>query len=156
MIYSQAVQLILLTSVGAQPSPVQIARELRICVSRLRRKLREVASLEDLTPSQTSVLSRLMDGAKGTSDLAALEGVRPQSMAATVAALEERGMVGRTQDPDDGRRLLIALTPAAHSYVDDHRARRDEWIARALEERYTGAERATIAEALALLDRLTA
>lgn len=140
---------------GAQPSPAQVARELRVCVSRLRRKLREVAGLEDLTPSQTSVLARLMDGAKGTSDLAALEGVRPQSMAATVAALEERGMVGRTQDPADGRRQLISLTPAAHAYVDDHRAAREEWISRALEERYTAAERATIAEALALLDRLT-
>jgi hypothetical protein len=31
---------------------------------------------------------------------------------------------------------------------------RDEWLAGALEERYTDAERATIIEALALLDRL--
>jgi DNA-binding MarR family transcriptional regulator len=132
-----------------------IARELRIGLSRLRRKLREVASLDELTPSQTAVLSRLMDGPQGTSDLAAQEGVRPQSMAATVAALEERGLVARRQDPDDGRRQLLALTDEAHAYVTDNRSVRESWLAAALSERYTAAERRTIAEALELLTRLT-
>jgi DNA-binding MarR family transcriptional regulator len=132
-----------------------IARELRIGVSRLRRKLREVAALEDLTPSQTSVMSRLMEGPRGTSDLAVAEGVRPQSMAATVAALEERGFVARHQDPEDGRRQLLALTDAAHAYVADNRSVRESWLAAALKERYTAQERATIAEALTLLRRLT-
>jgi len=132
-----------------------IARELRIGVSRLRRKLREVARLDELTASQTAVLSRLMDGPQGTSDLASKEGVRPQSMAATVAALEERGFVARRQDPDDGRRQLLALTQDAHDYVTDNRSLRESWLAAALDERYTAAERQTIAEALELLKRLT-
>lgn len=132
-----------------------IARDLRIGVSRLRRTLREVAALEELTPSQSSVLSRLMDGPRGTSDLAAAEGVRPQSMAATVAALEERGFVERHQDPDDGRRQLLALTDEAHAYITDNRSVRESWLAAALAERYTAEERAKIAEALALLTRLT-
>jgi DNA-binding MarR family transcriptional regulator len=132
-----------------------IARDLRIGVSRLRRKLREVASLDELTPSQTSVISRLMEGAKGTSDLAVLEGVRPQSMAATVAALEERGFVARKQDPEDGRRQLLVLTDAAHAYVADNRSLRESWLAAALDDRYTAQERDTIAEALRLLERLT-
>jgi DNA-binding MarR family transcriptional regulator len=132
-----------------------IARELRIGLSRLRRKLREVSSFDELTPSQTSVLSRLMDGPKGTSDLAGLEGVRPQSMAATVAALEERGLVVRRQDPEDGRRQLLALTDEAHAYISDARSVRESWLAAALKERYTAQERAKIAEALKLLERLT-
>jgi len=134
---------------------VDVARELRIGVSRLRRTLREVPSLEDLTPSQTSVLSRLMDGPKGTSDLAVLEGVRPQSMAATVAALEERGFVARAQDPEDGRRQLLALTGEARSYIADNRSARETWLAAALEERYSARERQAIADALRLLERLT-
>ena len=133
----------------------EIAKELRVGVSRLRRRLREVASLEELTPSQTAVMSRLMEGAKGTSDLAALEGVRPQSMAATVAALEERGFVERAQDPEDGRRQLLALTGEAHAYITDNRALRESWLAAALQERYTAEERETIAAALHLLERLT-
>jgi DNA-binding MarR family transcriptional regulator len=132
-----------------------IARELRIGISRLRRRLREVAALDELTPSQTAVLSRLMDGPQGTSDLAAAEGVRPQSMAATVAVLEERGFLDRRQDPDDGRRQLLALTDEAHAYISDNRALRESWLAAALDERYSAAERRTIAEALRLLERLT-
>ena len=132
-----------------------IARELRVGLSRLRRKLREVSSLDELTPSQTSVMSRLIDGPKGTSDLAVLEGVRPQSMAATVAALEERGFVARHQDPEDGRRQLLALTDEAHAYVADNRSVRESWLAAALNDRYTARERQTIAEALKLLERLT-
>jgi DNA-binding MarR family transcriptional regulator len=132
-----------------------IARELRIGVSRLRRKLREVASLEELTPSQTSVLSRLMEAPKGTSDLAALEGVRPQSMAATVASLEERRFIERAQDPEDGRRQLLALTAEAHAYIADNRSVRESWLAAALDERYTAQERQKISEALRLLERLT-
>jgi DNA-binding MarR family transcriptional regulator len=91
----------------------------------------------------------------GTSDLAVLEGVRPQSMAATVAALEERGFVVRRQDPEDGRRQLLALTDEAHAYVADNRSVRESWLAAALKERYTAEERAKIAEALKLLERLT-
>lgn len=132
-----------------------IARELRIGVSRLRRRLREVASLDELTPSQTAVLSRLMDGPQGTSDLASKEGVRPQSMAATVAALEARGFVARRQDPEDGRRQLLALTDEAHAYITDNRSLRESWLAAALDKRYTAAERQTIVEALELLKRLT-
>ena len=63
---------------------VRAARELRVVVGRLRRRLREVSATGDLTPSQTSVLSRLgQDGAASASDLAAAERVRPQSMAAS-------------------------------------------------------------------------
>ncbi|MFD0520730.1 MarR family winged helix-turn-helix transcriptional regulator [Paractinoplanes durhamensis] len=73
------------------------ASEVRTVYSRLRRRLREVADLGDLTPSQTSVLSRLSkDGPATASMLATLERIRPQSMAALVAALAERGLIDRT------------------------------------------------------------
>lgn len=137
------------------PSAVHAARELRVRLTRLRRALRGVAGLTDLTPSQTSVLSRLMhDGPAGTSDLAAAEGVRPQSMATTVAALEAKGMVTRGPDPTDGRRQLIALTDGAREYVAGHRRAREEWLAVRFDERFSEAERQTILEALELLRRI--
>ncbi|HET6505430.1 MAG TPA: MarR family transcriptional regulator [Baekduia sp.] len=137
------------------PTAVRAAHELRVCLTRLRRTLRRVAGTTDLTPSQTSVLSRLMhDGPAGTSDLAVAEGVRPQSMAATVAALREREMVDRRPDPTDGRRQLIALTDAAHAYVAGHRRTREEWLAVRFAERFTEAERGTILQALELLTRI--
>ena len=136
-------------------SAVRAASDLRTVVGRLRRRLREVADLHDFTPSQTSVLSRLFKGGKfSASDLAAAERVRPQSMAALLAAIDQQGMIQREPDPTDGRRQLIWLTGEGRERILGSRRVRDEWLARALTDRYTEAERQVITEALALLDRL--
>ncbi|AHH97169.1 MarR family transcriptional regulator [Kutzneria viridogrisea] len=142
---------------GVSESAVRAAQDVRAVFSRLRRALRGVPVTADgLTPSQTSVLSRLSrDGAASASALAAAERVRPQSMAATLAALEQHGLIRRDQDPEDGRKQLVTLSAAGVQRVQGDRQARQEWLARALQEGYTEAERATIIEALALLDRLT-
>lgn len=132
------------------------ARELRVLVGRLRRRLREVDDVHELTASQLAVLGRLdRDGPASTSDLAKAERVRPQSMATTVAVLEERGMIARRRDPGDGRRQLIELTPTADEAVSGSRRARDEWLERALRERFSTEELATVVSALGLLGRLT-
>ena len=70
-------------------SAVVGARELRVMFSRLRRKLTELATEDDLTPSQTAVLIRIAkNGPASTSELAGAERVRPQSMATTLAGLD--------------------------------------------------------------------
>src|SRR4051812_37010130 len=100
-------------------SATRAAGEVRTVYSRLRRRLREVADLGDLTPSQTSVLSRLAkDGPATASVLATLERIRPQSMAATLAAIAERGLIERTPDPTDGRRQQISLTDEGRAMVE--------------------------------------
>jgi DNA-binding MarR family transcriptional regulator len=143
-------------SAGPVPDPAQAARELRVLVGRLRRRLREVDDVGELTASQLAVLGRLeRDGAASTSDLAKAERVRPQSMAATVATLEERGLIVRRPDPDDGRRQLIELTPAVDETVRGSRRARDEWLEQALRERFSERELATVVAALGLLERLS-
>ncbi|MCO5991997.1 MarR family winged helix-turn-helix transcriptional regulator [Actinoallomurus rhizosphaericola] len=137
-------------------SAVRAAREVRVVVGRLRRRFRETYDTEGLTPSQTSALSRLSKtGPASASDLAAAERVRPQSMAATLAVLEERGLIQRRRDPGDGRRQLLSVSETGQAYLEDKRRAGEEWLARALEDDYTEDERQTIIEALALLDRLT-
>lgn len=137
-------------------SAVELARELRVLVGRLRRRVKEVADTHELTASQLAVLGRLdREGPATTSDLAAAERVRPQSMAATVAALDQRGWLVRERDPGDGRKQLLSLSDLAREHLSGSGQVRDEWLGRALEDRYTDAERATIAEALDLLGRLT-
>lgn len=123
--------------------------------SRLRRRLLEVATAEDLTPSQTAVLIRLVkDGPASTSQLAGAERVRPQSMATTLTGLDRHGFIARTADPEDGRRQLIALTAVGRRHAEKDRQVREEWLARAMQDRYTEAERRVINEALSLLERL--
>ncbi|MFR9780456.1 MarR family winged helix-turn-helix transcriptional regulator [Micromonospora sp. MS34] len=132
------------------------ARDLVVVLSRLRRRLRELRGEDGLSPSQTSVLKRLEESGPATaSELAAAERVRPQSMAATVAVLVERGMVSRAPDPDDARRQRLALTDQARTWIRDNRRVRDEWLAAALQEELTTEELATVVRALALVERAT-
>ena len=124
--------------------------------SRLRRRLKDLATGGDLTPSQTAVLTRLWkEGASSTSALAAAERLRPQSMAAIVAALEAHGLIQRTPDPDDGRSQLITPTRDGRRRAESDRQAREEWLARALQDQFTERERRVIVEALVLLQRLT-
>jgi DNA-binding MarR family transcriptional regulator len=145
-----------LTPAGISDSAARSARDLRVVFSRLRRRIREVATDEDLTPSQESALTLVgKHGAATASALASAEGVRPQSMAATLAALDQHGLIRRSPDPEDGRRQLVSLTEAGRERVEDNRQVREEWLARAFEDRYTEQERRTIVDALTLLERLS-
>jgi DNA-binding MarR family transcriptional regulator len=124
--------------------------------SRLRRQLRSVATGGGLTPSQTAVLTRLWkDGSSSTGALATAEQVRPQSMATIVAALDRHGLIERAADPNDGRRQIISLTAAGRRRAESDRQVRQEWLARAMQERYSERERRVINDALTLLTRLT-
>jgi DNA-binding MarR family transcriptional regulator len=141
---------------GIGESAVVAARDLRVVFSRLRRRLRDVAIGGDLTPSQTAVLTRLWkEGASSASALAGAERVRPQSMAAIVAALDRCGLIERTPDPEDGRRQVVSLTEAGRERAESDRQVREEWLARAMQERYSETERRIILDALSLLERLT-
>ncbi|MEU4166289.1 MarR family transcriptional regulator [Streptomyces sp. NPDC026665] len=162
--------------VGVSDSAARAAQDLRVAFSLLRRRIREVsetrdpaqdpvhgpardavrAPAQDLTPSQISALTLVSkSGAATASALAAVEGVRPQSMAATLAALDQFGLIQRNPDPGDGRRQLVTLTDAGRERVEGTRQARSEWLARAFEERCTEEERQTVIAAMALLERLT-
>ncbi|GAA0372910.1 MarR family transcriptional regulator [Microbispora corallina] len=138
------------------PSAVQASREIRTVISRLRRRILKASEVEDITLGQASVLARL-SGKEGVtaSELASAEGVRHQSMTATVASLAAMGLVERTPDPDDGRRLLIALTAEGHRRVEEGRQARKEWLAGQLQDKCTEEERQTVIAAMAVLARLT-
>jgi DNA-binding MarR family transcriptional regulator len=141
---------------GISESAGAAARDLRVMFSRLRRQLQDVSTGGGLTPSQTAVLTRLWkEGASSTSALAASERVRPQSMAAILAGLDQHGLIRRAPDPDDGRRQMISLTAAGRRRAESDRQIREEWLARAIQERYSERERRVINDALSLLQRLT-
>ncbi|MET8137908.1 MULTISPECIES: MarR family transcriptional regulator [unclassified Streptomyces] len=141
---------------GVSDSAARAAQDLRVAFSLLRRRIREVSEKQDLTPSQISALTLVSkSGAATASALAATEGVRPQSMAATLAALDQYGLIQRNPDPGDGRRQLVTLTDAGRERVEGTRQARSEWLARAFQDRCTEDERQTVIEAMALLERLT-
>ena len=133
--------------------PNTLASDLRVVIGRLVRRLR--AEHRDVSLAQLTVLGRLdRDGLSGISAIAAAERVRPQSVASTVVALEEAGLVTRRPDPGDGRRVVIELTPAGREALAADRRRREGWLSDAIARDLTAAERRVLAEAAALLRRL--
>jgi len=136
-------------------TPAALAAELGAVIGKLKRRLRQEASAGDFTQSQLSVLGRLdREGPTTVSSLARAESMRPQSMGATVAALEAAGLVQGTPDPADGRQTILALTPACRDLIKAGRAARLDWLSHAIEARLSPAEQRQLAGSVALLSRL--
>lgn len=140
------------------PLPIEapaLASELRICLGKLVRRLREQAHPGDFTPAQKSVLLRLdRDGPATVSALAREESVRPQSMRVTVANLETVGAVSGRPDPSDGRQTLIDLTPDFRETLKTRRAAKEDWLAQALQKQLSPQEQKELAATVKLLQRL--
>jgi DNA-binding MarR family transcriptional regulator len=76
--------------------------------------------------AEAGVLSTLASGARRVTDLAELEGLAQPTMTLLVKQLEERGLVRRGRDDDDGRVVLVHVTDAGvgalEGFRDDVRA----------------------------------
>jgi DNA-binding MarR family transcriptional regulator len=104
---------------------------------------------------ESSALVRLDRGGPTTpSELAKLEQISPQSMGATLAALEARGLVERRPDPRDGRRVVLSVTEAGRDVLLDKRNARARQLAQALSAGFTPAELRQLMAAAPLLERL--
>jgi DNA-binding MarR family transcriptional regulator len=132
-----------------------LAGELRILISQLRHRLREQTHLGDYTWSQTSVIIRLeRDGPATVSALARAEGVRQQSMGATISTLEAAGLVKGSPDPADGRQTILSLTDACREMIQASRAAKEDWLFHAIQTKLSPAEQEQLATDLELLKRI--
>ncbi len=99
----------------------------------LVRRLRAATAAHEFSLTESAVMGRLArGGAATTADLARAEGVKPQSMGATIAALEETGLVGRTPHPTDGRQVNIELTTKGLAVRKSVRDAKRTWLAQAV------------------------
>jgi DNA-binding MarR family transcriptional regulator len=139
------------------PEATEIAGELRVSLFRLVRRLRTEHPSGAKSFAQMAVLMRLArQGPATLSELAAADGITPQSMARTVGELVDDGLLRREADPSDGRQILLSLTDEAHEMVREFQSRRDSWLAVAMLARLTPEERELLRIAARLLDRLGA
>jgi DNA-binding MarR family transcriptional regulator len=137
-------------------SAATTAREVKVVFGRLRRRIRALALTDDLSGSQAAVLTRLYkEGPSSASVLACAEAVSHQAIGAILAVLEKRGFIRRSPDPTDGRRQLISLTAAGVAQAENTTSAREEWLARALQDRLTEDERRTVRHAMTLLNQLS-
>jgi DNA-binding MarR family transcriptional regulator len=141
--------------VSEDPDVGQVAAALRVSIGLLLRRLRQVQVEGELTLPESSALVRLDRGGPTTpGELAKLEQISPQSMGATLAALEARGLVERRPDPRDGRRVVLSVTEAGRDVLLDKRNARARQLAQALSAGFTPAELKQLMAAAPLLERL--
>ncbi|MGW2869772.1 MarR family winged helix-turn-helix transcriptional regulator [Kitasatospora sp. NPDC001225] len=142
-----------MTSEAPHPDTLELAADLRAALGSLVRSLRES---DELPQNQAAVLGLLVRDERSCTiaELAALQRVRHQSMARTVALMTEAGLVVQQPHPTDGRKLLVTATGAGRTALLDQRARREHRIATAIESRLDPAERDRLRAAVDLLRRL--
>jgi DNA-binding MarR family transcriptional regulator len=137
---------------------VEVAAALRDSIGLLRRRLRQVKAERGdggITLPESAALVRLDRGGPATSSaLARQEQISPQSMGATLAGLQARGLVGRQPDPLDGRRAVITVTEAGRQILRDRRGQHTELLAQALATGFSPTELDTLRAAAPLLERL--
>ena len=133
----------------------EVAASLRASLGLLLRRLRQAPAEGDLSLPERSAMSRLDRGGPATAaELARHEQISPQSMGATLAALQVRGLVERWADPEDGRRYVLYLTEEGAEILHHRRSARTQLLAAALSEHFSPDEMAVLQQAAPLLERL--
>src|ERR1700692_2415747 len=99
----------------------------------LLRRVRAASGSHELSLTEAFVMGRLAKhGPATTADLARAEGMKPQSMGTTIAALEEMGMVERKPHPSDGRQVNIQLTAKGAAVRESSKNAKRTWLAQAI------------------------
>jgi DNA-binding MarR family transcriptional regulator len=121
----------------------------------LLRRLRVESNPRESTWSQTAILARLdEEGAMTTADLARAQSVKPQSMGAALAVLEQDGLVQRQSHPTDGRQVLFTVTEKGVAIRRRNSHLKREWLSAAM-AKLTPAEQRSLVVAAVLIKRLS-
>jgi DNA-binding MarR family transcriptional regulator len=75
-----------------------------------------------LSRTEIGLLNTLGHGPRRITDLAAIERLAQPTMTQLVKRLEADGLVARERDADDGRVVLVRLTPAGTAALEQFRA----------------------------------
>ena len=139
----------------SRPTASDVADRVHSFAIHLLRRLRREDDEAGLPAPQLSALSVLVfgGGAMTLGQLAAAEQVRPPTITRLVAALEERQLALRTQDPDDARITRISATPKGARLLQEGRVRLVAALTEAVRQ-LSARERAIVIDAIPILERL--
>lgn len=111
------------------------AEQLYLAIQHSARHFRLLDAELGLSPARFSVLAALRyGGPQRLGDLACREGVAQPTMTKLVAGLERDRLVTRRTDHGDRRGTVVELTADGRALVRRARARKIDWIRRALRE----------------------
>jgi DNA-binding MarR family transcriptional regulator len=77
---------------------------------------------EEISRTEAGVLSTLVAAPRRITELAELEGLAQPTMTLLVQRLEQRGWVRRDRRADDGRVVIVSLTEAGSTTLEEFRA----------------------------------
>jgi DNA-binding MarR family transcriptional regulator len=98
--------------------------------SMIRSRIRAAATANfGVTVEQFHILRYVRRGIKSVSDLASARNISRPAISQAVEVLVQRGLLTRTQDPNDRRYVDLALTPEGHALLDSVFDRTRAWMA---------------------------
>lgn len=134
-----------------------LARDLRLVLGRLSRRLRRayVDAEEGLSFLELAVLHRLdRDGPSSPGLLASEESVTSAAIAAALTSLDSKGMITRQRSTGDGRRVVVTLSTAGRRTLHHREVASIERIKSVLGDSLSAAQRARLAGAIPLLEKV--
>ena len=103
-----------MTTLHADPNT---STELRVAIGRVAHRLRQLWALgearDGISFTEGALLTHLIrEGASSPTSLAGNERVTSQAITAHLTNLAARGLIRRSADPTDGRKIVVTITPA--------------------------------------------
>lgn len=133
---------------------VDLAQELRSIIVTIARRMRRDRPMLGLSLTQISALGSIERSPPVTpGELSERENLQPPSMSRVLARLEERGLIARTRDPDDGRLHLLRPTEKGQALMEEVRSSGYRWMEERL-AKLSEAERDSLQSAIDLLTRI--
>jgi len=121
----------------------------------LRPLVRRLNNERTMSLGKTGVLARLSERGRATaSELATAERITPQAITIAVRELDDQGLVKRTHDDVDRRRIWIELTDEGHRRLEEERSAVHAWLDEALTDRLTDEDRAVLLAAIPVLRKI--
>lgn len=141
------------TDESLKDAAARLSMALKHARARLRSELN--ADATGFTMTQLSILWHLTKmGPATSSDLAAAEHISQQAISQLIPPLKGAGLIEATPDPNDGRKVMLSITPAGSKLRESLLASRDAWLAQTIETTLTSKERAMLEDVITILERL--
>ena len=127
--------------------------ELRMLLQRVARRIRNNRADGTMSDAKLGVLFRLEASPAAPGLLAERERVTPPSMNRTLNTLEQQGLITRSPDPDDARKVVVAITGAGLDVIRETRRLRTRWFSQQLAA-LSAEERAALEAVIPVLRRI--
>jgi DNA-binding MarR family transcriptional regulator len=132
----------------------RLRKQVKAFYRRLRRELPTALGLSQTLVSMLGLVGKSPDGVR-PGELAGELQMTDSNVAAALRTLEARGLIVRSGDPTDGRKVLVSCTPLGAKTAHEARQIHYAWLRTTIEALLTKEEQHVLLAAGDLMQRLT-